>query len=88
MSIRAIKAKTFKEAAEVLGTSTTTVIRRFKKVANKQLVEGVSLSKVIAIDEYKGDTDAGTYQLIIANVETREPMIFYRIVKKKQLKIT
>ncbi|MGE7911703.1 helix-turn-helix domain-containing protein [Lysinibacillus xylanilyticus] len=45
VSIRAIKVKTFKEAAEVLGTSTTTVIRRFKKVANKQLVEDVFLPK-------------------------------------------
>ena len=58
MSIRAIKAKTFKEAAEVLGTSTTMIFRRF---ANKQLVKGVRLPKAIAIDEYKGDTDAGTY---------------------------
>ena len=47
VSIRAIKVKTFKEAAEVLGTSSTTVIRRFKE---KQLVEGVSLPKAIAID--------------------------------------
>lgn len=40
------------------------VIRRFKKVTNKQLVEGVRLPKAIAIDEYKGDTNAfktGTY---------------------------
>ncbi|MEB2301549.1 hypothetical protein LAV72_18250 [Lysinibacillus xylanilyticus] len=32
---------------------TTTVIRRFKKVPNKQLVEGVRLPKAIAIDVYK-----------------------------------
>lgn len=51
VNIRAIKAKTLKEAAEVLGTSTTTVIRRFKKVAHKQLVEGVCLPKAIAMDE-------------------------------------
>ncbi|MDD1505937.1 ISL3 family transposase, partial [Lysinibacillus sp. CNPSo 3705] len=86
VSIRAIKAKTFKEAAEVLGTSTTTVIRRFKKVANKQLVEGVRLPKAIAIDEYKGDTDAGTYQLIIANAETREPIDILPNRKKETIK--
>lgn len=72
--VRAVKAKTFKEAGEVLGTSSSTVIRRFKEVAKDQMVNGVRLPKAIAIDEYKGDTDAGTYQLIIANAETHEPL--------------
>jgi transposase len=72
--IRAVKAKTFKEAGEVLGTSSSTVIRRFKEVAKDQMTNGVRLPKAIAIDEYKGDTDAGTYQLIIANAETHEPL--------------
>lgn len=72
--IRAVKAKTFKEAGEVLGTSSSTVIRRFKEVAKDQMTSGVRLPKAIAIDEYKGDTDAGTYQLIIANAETHEPL--------------
>jgi len=71
--IRSIKAKTFKEAGEVLGTSSSTIIRRFQAVAKEQLVSGVRLPKVIAIDEYKGDTDAGKFQLIIANAETHEP---------------
>ncbi|PAF11726.1 ISL3 family transposase, partial [Shouchella clausii] len=57
-----------------LGTSSSTVIRRFKEVAKDQITSGVRLPKVIAIDEYKGDTDAGTYQLIIANAETHEPI--------------
>ena len=35
---------------------------------------GVQLPRVIAIDEYKADTDSGTYQLIIANAETHEPI--------------
>jgi len=60
VSIRVITAKTLKEADEVLGTSTTTGIRRFKKVVKRQLVEGVCLSKATAIDEYKGHTDEGT----------------------------
>ncbi|BDH60778.1 ISL3 family transposase [Lysinibacillus sp. PLM2] len=72
--IKAIKGKTFKETAEVLGTSITTIIRRFDSVLNDKLANGVELPKHIAIDEYKGDTDAGTYQLIIANAETHEPL--------------
>lgn len=74
MRVRAVRAKTFKEAGEVLGTSSSTVIRRFKDVAKDQVINGVQLPKAIAIDEYKGDTDAGTYQLIIANAETHEPI--------------
>lgn len=50
------------------------MIRRFKEAAKTELISGVSLPKAIAIDEYKGDTDAGTYQLIIANAETHEPI--------------
>ena len=72
--IRSVKAKTFKEAGEVLGTSSSTVIRRFKEVAKDHIACGVRLPKIIAIDEYKGDTDAGMYQLIIANAETHEPI--------------
>ena len=66
--IRSIKAKTFKEAADVLGTSASTVIRRFKGLV-KAMPTGVKLPRVIAIDEYKADTDSGTYQLIIANAQ-------------------
>jgi transposase len=65
--IRSVKAKTFKEGGEVIGTSSSTVIRRFKEVAKDHIASGVRLPKIIAIDEYKGDTDAGTYQLIIAD---------------------
>ncbi len=72
--VRSIKAKTFKEAGETLGTSSSTIIRRFRKVAIEQTVSGVRLPKAIAIDEYKGDTDAGTFQLVIANAETHEPL--------------
>lgn len=57
-----------------MGTSTTTVMRRFKEVAAKELVAGVELPKAIAIDEYKGHTDAGKFQLIIANAKTKEPI--------------
>lgn len=86
LSIRAIKAKTFKEAAEVTGTSSTTVIRRFKKIAQKEMVQGVQLPKAIAIDEYKGDTDAGKFQLIIANAETKEPIDILPNRRKETIK--
>ncbi len=71
--IRSVKAKTFKEAADVLGTSPSTIIRRFKELI-KTMPNGVQLPEEIAIDEYKADTDEGKYQLIIANVETHEPI--------------
>lgn len=73
MRIRSVKAKTFKEAAETVGTSSATIIRRFKTLV-QQLPTGVQLPKAIAIDEYKADTDAGKYQLIIADAETHEPI--------------
>lgn len=66
--IRSVKAKTFKEAADVLGTSPSTVIRRFKGLV-EAMPTGVQLPRVIAIDEYKADTDSGTYQLIIADAK-------------------
>ncbi len=59
--IRSIKAKTFKEAGEVLGSSSSTVIRWFKEVMLAEKFSGMRLPEVIVIDEYKGDTDAGTY---------------------------
>ena len=84
--IPSIKAKTFKEAREVLGTSSSTIIRRFKDVAKKQLLGGVRLPKVIAIDEYKGDIDAGKFQLIIADAETHEPIDILPNRKKDTIK--
>ena len=73
MHIRSVKAKTFKEAAETVGTSSSTIIRRFKKLIRK-MPAGVQLPKAIAIDEYKADTDAGKYQLIIADADTHQPI--------------
>ncbi len=72
--IHSVKAKTFKEAADVLGTSLSIIIRRFKGLI-KTMPNGVQLPEVIAIDEYKVDTDAGKYQLNIANAETHEPIV-------------
>ena len=86
LCIRSIKAKTFKEAAEVMGTSSSTVIRRFEQVAQKELAAGVELPKVIAIDEYKGDTNEGKFQLIVANAETREPLDILPNRRKETIK--
>ena len=73
MRIRSVKAKTFKEAAETMNTSSSTIIRRFKTLVQEMPV-GVQLPRAIAIDEYKADTDAGKYQLIIADAETHLPI--------------
>ena len=86
MYVRSIKAKTFKEAGEVIGASSTTVIRRFKVAAKKEIKQGVRLPKAIAIDEYKGDTDAGMYQLIIADAETHEPLDILPNRRKETIK--
>ncbi len=85
--IRPNKTKIFKEAGEVLGTSNSTVIRRFKEVMLAEKVSGVRLPEVIAIDEYKGDTDAGTYQLIIANAVMHEPVDILPNRRKETIKI-
>lgn len=75
IKIRSIKGKTFKETAEVYGTSASTVVRRFDQLAGVTVnKEAKELPKVIAIDEYKGDTKEGKYQLIIANGITKEPI--------------
>lgn len=76
IKIRSIKGKTFKETAEIYGTSASTVVKRFDELAESTIKEeeAVELPKVIAIDEYKGDTKAGKYQLIIADGITKEPI--------------
>jgi len=72
--IRAIRGKTFKETAQQYGTSSSTVMRRFDRMAKEEIKEVTELPPVIAIDEYKGDTDKGKFQLIIADGETRKPL--------------
>jgi transposase len=55
--------------ADVLGTSISIYIRRFKGLV-EAMPTGVQFPRVIAIDEYKADTDSGTYQSIIAGADT------------------
>lgn len=74
VNVRSVQAKTFKELAQKYGTSISTVIRRFDAFAENEVGEVKELPRVIAIDEYKGDTKEGKYQLIITKGDTREPL--------------
>ena len=85
-SIHAIKSRSFKETSEIFGASHTTVIRRFDELSKTEIKQVTELPKVIAIDEYKGDTKAGKYQLIIADGDTRKPIDILPNRRKKQLR--
>lgn len=74
VNVRCVKGKTFKETATIYGTSSSTIVRRFDRLSTSEIQKVKELPKVIAIDEYKGDTREGKYQLIIANGETKEPI--------------
>lgn len=54
--------------------SATTIVRRFDKLAEAQIKSVEALPPIIAIDEYKGDTSEGKYQLIIADGITKQPL--------------
>ncbi|MGB2993028.1 MAG: ISL3 family transposase [Paenisporosarcina sp.] len=86
VKIRSIKGKTFKETADIYGTSSSTIVRRFDELAESEITEIRELPKVIAIDEYKGDTREGKYQLIIADGVTKEPIDILPNRYKKTIK--
>ncbi|APH03591.1 ISL3 family transposase [Bacillus weihaiensis] len=87
IKIRSVKGKTFKETAEIYGTSPSTVVRRFDDLSQNTIQEDPKeLPRAIAIDEYKGDTKEGKYQLIIADAETREPIDILPNRYKKTIK--
>ncbi|SDI91746.1 Transposase [Alteribacillus bidgolensis] len=69
-----IQGKNFKDTASQFRTSSATVIRRFDSMSAPTLKEVKSLPPVIAIDEYKGDTNEGKYQVVIADGDTRAPL--------------
>ncbi|SIS97523.1 ISL3 family transposase [Salimicrobium salexigens] len=71
---RLIHGKNFKDTAHLFHTSPNTAVRRFDRISASHLKEVEELPRVIAIDEYKGDTDRGKYQVIIANADTGEPI--------------
>ncbi|WP_085991354.1 ISL3 family transposase [Oceanobacillus senegalensis] len=74
LGFRVIKGKNFKDTAAQFHTSSNTAMRRFDNVSAGKLREVKALPRVIAIDEYKGDTNKGKYQTIIGNGETGEPL--------------
>jgi transposase len=86
ITIKSIHGKTFKETAEIYGISSSTVVRRFDNAAKSEIRPIEVLPKAIAIDEYKGDTREGKYQLIIADAFTKEPIDILPNRKKKTIK--
>ncbi|GFZ81818.1 ISL3 family transposase [Compostibacillus humi] len=85
VNIRSVRAKTFKEISQQFGASPSTIIRRFDELAEKELKDVEELPRVISIDEYKGDTKEGKYQVIIANGETKEPIDILPNRRKKTI---
>jgi len=86
VQIRTVKAKTFTEIAIQYNSSVSTIIRRFDRLVPKALKEPTDLPKVIAIDEFKGDTGREKYQLIIADAVTREPIDILPNRRKETIK--
>jgi len=74
LGLRVIQGKNFKDTAAQFRSSQTTAIRRFDHISSGYLKEVKELPKVIAIDEYKGDTNEGKFQVIIANAQTGESL--------------
>lgn len=74
LGLRVVQGKNFKDTALQFHTSPSTAIRRFDSISAPMLKEVKQLPEVIAIDEYKGDTNKGKYQVIIADGRTGEPL--------------
>ncbi|SFJ39505.1 Transposase [Halobacillus dabanensis] len=74
LGIRVIQGMNFKDTTAQFRTSQTTAIRRFDEISAPMLKRVDKLPEVIAIDEYKGDTKAGKYQVIIGDGYTGEPL--------------
>ncbi|WP_138090659.1 ISL3 family transposase [Halalkalibacterium halodurans] len=72
--LRLIQGKNFTDTANQFQTSVTTAMRRFGQLAAPLVKKVDHLPPRIAIDDYKGDTKAGKYQVIIADADTRKPL--------------
>lgn len=66
-----LKKLNFKDTSLDLGISTTTVMRYFDKEADFK-VTNLSSPKVLHIDEFKGTSDAGKYQVAICDGDTNK----------------
>ncbi|MFB5664401.1 ISL3 family transposase [Alteribacillus sp. HJP-4] len=74
LGLRTIQGKNFKDTARQFHTSPSTAMRRFDRIAAPLIQEVNELPEVISIDEYKGDTSKGKYQVLIADGRTGEPV--------------
>src|SRR5699024_862810 len=74
IALELIHGKSYKDVADRLHTSTSTVIRRFDIINADMLKEPKQLPSVFAIDEYKGDAGGENYQTIIADPVDRRPL--------------
>src|SRR5690625_4006735 len=86
LALELIHGKNFKDVAARFNTSPTTVMRQFDQISDSYLRETIELPAVIAIDEYKGDTDGETYQTIIADPIQRRPLEILKDRKKDTVK--
>lgn len=86
LEIELIHGKSFKDVALRLGTSSTTVMRRFDEVEETHLKETKELPRIIAIDEYKGDAGGERFQTIIADPVNRRPLEILPDRKKETVK--
>jgi len=86
LALELIHGKNFKDVAARFNTSPTTVMRQFDQISDSYLRETTELPAVIAIDEYKGDTDGETYQTIIADPIQRRPLEILKDRKKDTVK--
>jgi transposase len=74
LHLQLIQGKNFTDTANRFQTSVTTAMRRFDQLASPLVKEVGQLPPRIAIDNYRGDTNVGKYQVIIADGETRKPL--------------
>jgi transposase len=66
------KKLNFKDTSLDLGISTTTVMRYFNKETDFKIT-GLESPKVIHIDEFKGTSDDGKYQVALCDGDTNKP---------------
>ncbi|MBC6308231.1 ISL3 family transposase [Listeria sp. FSL L7-1582] len=69
-----ISSASFSYTAKAYGTTASKIIRLFDARMGAFSTPPATLPKIIAIDEFKGDTNKGKFQLIIADPITRRPI--------------
>ncbi len=74
VTIRAIKERRSRKQGKTYGPSSSTIVRLFNRLSRSEIRPMEKLLSFIAIDEYKGDTREGKYQLIIADGITKKPL--------------